>query len=498
MDLQPTIGLEIHVQLKTETKMFCNCPNEPEPETPNTHICPVCTAHPGTLPVANEGAIKKVQEVGAALNCKLARYSQFDRKNYFYPDLPKGYQISQFNHPLCKNGKLKVEGNEIRIKRIHLEEDTGKLIHPEGAKKSLVDFNRAGVPLMELVTEPDLQTGKQAQKFAEKLQLILRYLEASQANMEKGQMRIEVNISLAEKEKGREKENLGTKVELKNLNSFRAVRKGVDYEIERQSKLLEEGEDIKQETRGWVDKKKKTQSQRKKEEAHDYRYFPEPDLPPLEFKKERIEKIKASLPELPGEKKERFKEQFKLAPEQIEILTKSKNFASYFEQTTTELRQWVKESGLTDAVPDKKFKSLCELSANYLTTELRSLLSDAGISIENCLINPENFAEIIKMIHEDEISSSAAQTVLKELFKNGGDPTQIIEEKNLKQISSEEELDKIVTEVIEENPQPVQDFKDGNENAIEALIGKIMQKSEGQANPKKAKEILQNKLKNGN
>lgn len=494
MELQPTIGLEIHVQLQTKTKMFCDCINDPDIEDPNTHICPICMAHPGTLPVANKKAIKKVQQVGAALSCDLAKYSQFDRKNYFYPDLPKGYQISQFKHPLCKKGELEVEGEKIRIKRIHLEEDTGKLSHPEGSDKSLVDFNRAGVPLMELVTEPDLKSGKQAQKFAKKLQLILKYLETSPANMEKGEMRIEVNISLAKKEEGREKENLGTKVELKNLNSFRAVKKGVDYEIERQTKLLKQEKEIKQETRGWVDKKQKTKSQRKKEEAHDYRYFPEPDLPPLEFEEERIEKTKASLPELPEEKRKRFKEQFKLPEEQINILTQSKDFADYFEKTTSELRQWLKESGPTDEIPDDEFKPLSKLTANYLTTELQSLLSDAGITIENCLINPENFAETIKMIHKDEISSSVAQTVLKELFENGGDPTQVVEEKDLKQISGEEKLKKIASEVIEENPQPVEDFQEGNENAIQALIGKIMQKTEGQANPKKAKEILRKKL----
>lgn len=490
MDFKPTIGLEIHVQLQTKTKMFCDCINDPDIEEPNTHICPVCMAHPGTLPVANKKAIRKVQEVGAALNCNLAQYSQFDRKNYFYPDLPKGYQISQFKHPLCKKGELKVSGEKIRIKRIHLEEDTGKLTHPEGAEKSLVDFNRAGVPLMELVTEPDFKSGEQAQKFAKKLQLLLRYLEASKANMEEGQMRIEVNISLASEEK----EKLGTKVELKNLNSFRSVKKGVDYEINRQTKLLNQGKEIKQETRGWVDKRQETESQRKKEEAHDYRYFPEPDLPPLEFSEERIEKIKASLPELPFEKRKRFKEQFKLPQEQIEILTKSKNFANYFEQTVSELRQWLKESGPTDEIPDEEFNPLCGLTANYLTTELQSLLSDAGITIENCLITPENFAETIKMIHQDEISSSAAQTIIKELFENGGDPSRIVEEENLKQISEEGKLENIIAEVIEENPQPVQDFKEGNENAIQALIGKTMQKTEGQANPKKAKEIIRAKL----
>lgn len=489
---EPTIGLEIHVQLATKTKMFCDCANDPDEKAPNTNICPVCTAQPGTLPVANKKAIKMVQEVGAALNCQLAKFSRFDRKNYFYPDLPKGYQISQYKHPLCKKGKLKINGKEIRIKRIHLEEDTGRLIHPKDKNYSLVDFNRAGVPLMELVTEPDLKSGKEAYEFAKKLQLILRYLGASKANMEKGQMRCEVNISLAPENK--EGSKLGTKVELKNLNSFRSVREGIDYEIKRQTRLLKKGEKINQETRGWVDDKQKTESQRKKEEAHDYRYLPEPDLPPFEFPEERIEKIKSSVPELPNEKRERFKQEYGLTKEHLKVLIQNKDLSEYYEQTISELKQWLKEEKKLNRVKKEDFAPLSKLAANYTTTELRSLLSGADITIEDCLITPENFAETIKMVHEDEISSSAAQEVLSELFRRGGDPTHIIDEKGLKQVSDKGKLDKVAQKVIAENPQPVEDYQSGNKNAIQALVGKIMQETQGQANPQIAKQMLKEKL----
>lgn len=272
MNYFPTIGLEIHAELKTESKMFCPCLNDPDEKIANSNICPICLAHPGTLPVINKEAVRKVIKTGLTLNCQILSSSKFDRKNYFYPDLPKGYQISQYDLPLTENGYLEIDGQNIRIKRVHLEEDTGRLIHPLGADYSLVDFNRAGIPLMELVTEPDIHSAQQARKFAEELRLILRYLDVSNADMEKGQMRVEVNISLSQSRK------LGTKVEIKNLNSFKSVEKGIEYEIERQAEILGRGNQIIQETRGWHDLKQVTISQRSKEEAHDYRYFPEPDL----------------------------------------------------------------------------------------------------------------------------------------------------------------------------------------------------------------------------
>ena len=297
---KPTIGLEVHAELNTRSKMFCSCANDPNEKRPNYQICPICVAHPGTLPVANEEAIKKVIKAGLALNCKIAKDSKFDRKNYFYPDIPKGYQISQYDQPFCEKGYLEINGRKIGITRIHLEEDTGKSIHPENADYSLVDYNRAGMPLMELVTEPEITSGQEARAFAEELQLILKYLGVSDADMEKGLMRVEVNISVSKTKK------FGTKVEIKNLNSFKVVQKAIDFEIARQTEVLEGGGMVVQETRGWHDKKEITFSQREKESAHDYRYFPEPDLPPLHFEKKYIGEIKATIPELPAGKRRRF------------------------------------------------------------------------------------------------------------------------------------------------------------------------------------------------
>ena len=320
---KPTIGLEIHAELKTNSKMFCSCKNDPDEKRPNFNICPVCTAQPGTLPVANEEAIKKVINTGLALNCKITEKSKFDRKNYFYPDLPKGYQISQYDQPIANNGWLEIRNSKskirkIRITRIHLEEDTGSLMHPESANYSLVNLNRAGVPLMELVTEPDITSGREAREFAQELQLILKYLGVSDANMEKGQMRVEVNISIS---KGK---TLGTKVEIKNLNSFKVVEKAVDFEIKRQEELLEAKEKVVQETRGWHDKKEITFSQREKESAHDYRYFPEPDLLPMHFDKEYIKEIKLSMIELPEQKRERFVKEYGLEKEAVEFFVVNK------------------------------------------------------------------------------------------------------------------------------------------------------------------------------
>src|SRR3989344_5045452 len=318
MEYQATIGMEVHSELRTKTKMFCASKNDPDEKHPNINICPVCVGHPGTLPTANEEAIKHVQRVGLALGGNVQKFSRFDRKNYFYPDLPKGYQISQYQHPLIFEGKL----NSVRITRVHLEEDTARLIHDEKGD-TLVDFNRAGVPLMELVTEPDLHDAKSAREFCEELQLVLRYLGASDANMEKGQMRCEANISIAPV--GSDK--FGTKVEIKNLNSFRAVEEAIEYEILRQKKVLEDGETVKQETRGWDENKKITFSQRVKESAHDYRYFSEPDLPPMEFGDKYIELLKGAIPALPAQKRARFKDEYGISEQLVETLVRDKNLA---------------------------------------------------------------------------------------------------------------------------------------------------------------------------
>jgi len=497
MEYQPTIGLEIHVELKTKTKMFCSCANDPNERHPNVNICPICMGHPGTLPVINKEAIKKTIKTGLALNCQIPEYSKFDRKNYFYPDLPKNYQISQLYQPLCKKGFLEIDGKKIRIREVHLEEDTGRLVHPEGVDYSLVDFNRAGIPLMELVTEPDLRSAKEARRFAEELQLILRYLNVSDADMEKGQLRIEVNISLSKNQK------LGTKVEIKNLNSFRAVEKSIDYEIKRQEKILKSGKKVIQETRGWLDEatvssrrvagarvddiRGVTVSQREKEYAHDYRYFPEPDLPILHLgTPEYLNEIKAEIPELPQQKRGRLRREYELDEKSIEFFVFNKDLGEYFEKVVSEF---------DPRLPHEKLFNLIKLASNYLITDLQGLLKGASVSGEDFLITPENFAEFITLIYEGKISSKMAKMILEEMFKTGADPSHIIEEKGLVLIADEAEIEKIVKKIISENQKAVQDFKKGKENALQFLIGQVMTETKGKANPEIINKIFKKLLK---
>ena len=483
MAYKPTIGLEIHAELKTNSKMFCSCKNDPDEKRPNFNICPICAGHPGTLPVANEEAIKKVIKTGLALNCEITENSKFDSKNYFYPDLPKGYQISQYDMPFCKNGYLEVNGKKIRITRIHLEEDTGSLMHPEEADYSLVNLNRAGIPLMELVTEPDITSGKEAREFAEELQLILRYLGVSDADMEKGQMRVEVNISIS---KGK---TLGTKVEIKNLNSFKVVEKAVDFEIKRQQELLEAGEKIVQETRGWHDKKEITFSQREKEEAHDYRYFPEPDLPPMHFDEKFIKDIKATIPELPEQKRERFEKEYGLEEASVEMFVINKDLSEYFEKVVSEFEEWLKTEGI------KEDKRLYKLVANYLISDIQGLLAGKEFIETEFKITPENFAEFIKMIYKGEISSKVAKMVLTDMFNTGVDPSNIVDENNLRQLTDDSEIEKIIKEVIPKNPKAVQDYKLGKANALQFLAGQVMAATRGTAKPEKVQELLKKLLK---
>ena len=478
---QPTIGLEIHVELKTKTKMFCDCLNDPLEKNPNVNICPICTAQPGSLPVINQEAVNSVIKAGLALNCQIAEKSWFERKNYFYPDLPKGYQISQYEAPIARNGELKLKiQNEkfkiIRIRRIHLEEDTGKLLHDQDDKHSLVDFNRAGVPLMELVTEPGINSASEARKFAQELQLIFRYLGISDADMEKGQMRVEANVSL----------NMGTKVEVKNLNSFRSVERAIDYEIERQKEILESGDKIIHETRGWNDMKQQTFSQRTKEEAEDYRYFPEPDLPPLIISADEVEKLGDMIPELPAARRERFKKEYEISDSAIEILIVYKDLGDFFEECASELRAWF-ESGKIKTDLDRIIK----LSANYIFTEFPKYVHLGG----EIKITPENFAELIYLTFIGEISSSGAQEVLKEMFSSGKDPSQIIESKNLKQVSDEEELQIAVKTVIKNNPQAIEDYKKGKETALQFLIGQVMRETKGRANPQIILKLIKKLIK---
>ncbi len=480
---KPAIGLEIHTQLNTKSKMFCGCKNSFYAKEANTYVCPVCLGHPGTLPVANEEAIKKVLKTGLALNCELANISRFDRKNYFYPDLPKGYQISQNDQPLCFNGHLNIQGKEIHIKRVHIEEDTGRLAHSKEGH-SLVDFNRSGVPLMELVTGPDIASAKEARQFAEELRLILRYIEVSEANMEEGQMRVEVNISIS-----KEGEEIGTRVEIKNLNSFRSVERAINYEVERQREILERGDSVVQETRGFDEDKQKTFSQREKEDVHDYRYFPEPDIPPLYLNEPPFEKKKISVGiELPQAKRKRFYEEYLLGEKEIEIMVSDKDLANYFEQSVSEAVNWIKESATQKSVSEDEKRKIARIASNYLISDILGLLE--GKPIRDILITPENFGEFANLIYSEKISSKIAKSILKEMLASGKDPTHVIDDKGLSQMDDDEEIRGIVQEVIESNSKAVDDYKKGKEEAIQFLIGQVMAKTKGRVLPEKAEEAL--------
>jgi aspartyl-tRNA(Asn)/glutamyl-tRNA(Gln) amidotransferase subunit B len=473
MKYEPVIGLEIHAALKTKTKMFCDSVNDPDEKRPNWNVCPICLAHPGTLPVINQEAVRKVILTGLALNCSIAHDTFFERKNYFYPDLPKGYQISQYQKPLCRDGYLQLITNDqqqskkIRITRIHLEEDAGRLQHEGDA--SLVDYNRASVPLMELVTEPDFANGADVRAFAQEYQLILKYIGASDADMEKGLMRVEVNISLRNADG-----SFGTKVEIKNINSISAAANSIDYEIERQKELIEGGGEVVAETRGWDEHKKATISQRTKEEAHDYRYFPEPDLPPLHFESGDIELIKTSLPELPAQRRERFARQYGLPSADIENFVTNESLGNYFEHVASELG-------------DNK---LNKLSANYLITEIQKHGGVEGIKI-----TPESFADLIRRVANKEISSSGAQMVLEEMFKTGASAEHVIREKDLGQVSDSGVLESVVDKVIANNSKAVEDYRSGKMAPLKFLVGMAMRESKGKGNPQVLEEMIKNKLK---
>ena len=529
-EFEPVIGLEIHVQVKTKTKMFCDSKNDPDEKHPNVNVCEVCLGHPGTLPVANLEAVKKTILLGMALDCRIANDTFFERKNYFYPDLPKGYQISQYQAPLCENGVLEIlnskseilnnnqtqNSKKIRIRRIHIEEDTGRLLHDPEGKYSLIDFNRAGIPLLELVTEPDLRSGEEVRNFGSELQMILRYLDISDADMQKGQLRVEVNISLRPEnpksnsdsatsrkrlggtfdEQIQNPNELGSKVELKNINSFKFAEQAVNYEIKRQTEILEEGKKVIQETRGWDETRQKTFSQRTKEEAQDYRYFPEPDILPIKTKDLDLEGIRAKLVELPSQRRERFRKLYNLPEHNVEVLTVNKQLGGYFEKAASELKEWNKLVHLKKPVVGDEVK-LVKLAANYLITELAKLLYERGTGVEemeHIKITPENFAEFIVRIYHQEVSSSGAQVLLKEMFETGEDPSVIIEKKDLAQVSDVEELVVAAKEVIAENPRPVEDYKKGKKESLQFLVGLMMKKTRGKANPQVAREILEKEL----
>ena len=490
MKYNVTIGMEVHAELKTASKMFCACKNGLGLEQePNVHICPVCTGQPGTLPVPNRQAIEMVQRIGLALNCTINRHSKFDRKNYFYPDIPKGYQISQYDEPFCEHGTILVNGKSFRITRIHLEEDTGKSLHPAGADYTLVDFNRAGVALMELVTEADFENGKDTRAFCQKLRQTLRYLDASDADMEKGQMRCEVNLSLYPEGADRLS---GTKVEVKNLNSFKTVERAIEFEIKRQTEALDAGQKVIQETRGWDEARGETISQRKKESAHDYRYFPEPDIPPFDFSEEYIAGLQRTLPELPDAKAERFANEYQLPAADVVILTEEKEFSAYFEEVASELSD-KKASGEMQAEIPRAVK----LAANYMLTEIRKHLSERGEKTKDIPFTPENYAEFISLIADKKINSSAAQSVLAEMYQGGdNDPSHIVSRLNLAQVSDTGELEGVVDGILAANAKSVADFQAGKENAFQYLIGQVMKETKGKANPEVVATLLRTKLSN--
>ncbi|HET8575095.1 MAG TPA: Asp-tRNA(Asn)/Glu-tRNA(Gln) amidotransferase subunit GatB [Candidatus Paceibacterota bacterium] len=462
-----TVGLEVHAELKTKTKMFCRSFNDPEEKRPNVNVCPVCMGHPGTLPVINKEAVKHVLKVGKALGGTLADFTEFDRKNYFYPDIPKGYQISQYQYPLVSGGSL--EG--VEITRVHLEEDTGTSLHDQG-DFSLVNYNRAGVPLMELVTEPVVKDAEHAVRFGRELQLLLRTLGVSEANMEKGQMRVEANISVSKTDA------FGTKVEVKNLNSFRAVERAILYETQRQIGVLEEGGEVVQETRGWNENKNETFSQRSKENANDYRYFPDPDLPKLKIS-EVSEFQNLELPELPWEKRARYREDFGLKDEDVEVYLRNPSYADFFEETISTF------SG--DAEKTK-------LASNYLTSDVAGLAKNMPDISPFQNLQAASFAELIEMAKTGDVSSRGAKDILKIMFLEGGNAAKIAEEKNLLQQSDEGELLKIVEQVIAENASVAEEYRGGKETSLKYLVGQGMKATTGSANPQTLEKLLKKVL----
>ncbi|MDP2708703.1 MAG: Asp-tRNA(Asn)/Glu-tRNA(Gln) amidotransferase subunit GatB [bacterium] len=500
MNFDTIIGLEIHAELKTKSKMFCGCSNEAQGKEPNTTVCPICLGHPGTLPLPNKQAIEWTVLLGLALNCKIRELSKFDRKNYFYPDLPKGYQISQYDLPIAYDGFLEVDDKPVLITRIHLEEDTGKLIHPAGKKYSLVDYNRAGTPLIELVTEPVITEAATAKKFAQNYQQILRALSISNADMEKGEMRCEANISLQEQGKWKYANGqilpignykLNPKVELKNINSFRYMEKAVDYEIKRQIKALADGDKLVQETRGWNNDKGITFSQRVKETSADYRYFPEPDIPPLKISQEWIDEIKCRLTELPAAKIKRFIEEYKFTEADAKILAGDKALADYAEKVISELRAWITANG---DKWERQRRKLAKASANLLINELFKHLKSSGGAIAKLKITPENFAELICLIYQEKINSSAAQAILSQMYKRGGDPTNIMAELGLEQIDDQKALEKVIAEVMLKNQKQADEYKAGKTTVLQFMVGQVMAATKGKANPKTVIELLKSTL----
>ena len=474
-DYEVVIGLEVHAELSTKTKIFCSCPTEFGGE-PNTHTCPICMAMPGTLPVLNEKVVEYAVKAGLATNCEIARNSKNDRKNYFYPDLPKSYQISQFDQPLCEHGYVEIEDDEgnpkkIRLTRIHIEEDAGKLNHNEFGGGSLVDLNRAGVPLIESVSEPDLRSAKEAEKYLRKMKSIFEYIEVSDCKMQEGSLRADVNVSV--RKKGATE--FGTRTEMKNMNSFRAIVRAIDYEASRQIEVLEEGGKIEQETLRWDDVSGRTFSMRDKEDAQDYRYFPDPDLVAIKLSEEYIENIKKSLPELPESRKKRYLEDMGLTEKAANFVTASKYYSNMFEEASS-------------ACGNAKSVS------NWIMSDIARILNEREEEPDELKFSGKELGELVSLIDKGTISSAIAKKVLEEMFENPEMPSKIIEAKGWVQISDEGAIKEVVNKVLEANPQSIADYKAGKDKALGFLVGQAMKETKGKANPQMLNKLFLEEL----
>ncbi len=473
-DYEVIIGLEVHSELSTKTKIFCSCPTT-FGASPNTQVCPICMAMPGTLPVLNEKVVEYAVKAGLATNCTISKDSKNDRKNYFYPDLPKAYQISQYDKPLCEKGYIEIDTEsgkkKIRITRIHIEEDAGKLNHDDFGGGSLVDLNRAGVPLIEIVSEPDLRSSQEVESYLKKLKAILEYIEVSDCKMQEGSFRADVNVSV--RKKGDEK--LGTRTEMKNMNSFRSITRAIEYEVDRQIELLEEGKEVEQETLRWDDVSGKTFSMRDKEDAQDYRYFPDPDLAAIKLSDEYIENIRKNLPELPESRKQRYLDQYKLSEKDANIITASKYLSDLFENA-------IKVCNNPKAV------------SNWIISDISRILNETEMDPIEIPFDAKQLGKLIVLIDKGTISSSIGKKVLEELFEEPRDPEDIIKEKGWIQISDESAIKEIVTKILEANPQSVADYKAGKDKALGFLVGQAMKETKGKANPKMLNEMFLKEL----